>query len=166
MPSYKGFCICWNFILNQIISNGTSSQDVSITSVDSAIESSLKLTTANGGAKVFNDQSYLITANYTHRGGFTIPVPFFDNYKVNNQVNFTFNFDMNKNRTLQKALEATKFAETAFTSSWKSGIRLTYSFSQSVSGSMIWEYRESDSMHTGKKVDRDFGFDVNLAIRG
>jgi hypothetical protein len=31
---------------------------------------------------------------------------------------------------------------------------------------MIWEYRESDSMHTGKRVDRDFGFDVNLAIRG
>ena len=39
-------------------------------------------------------------------------------------------------------------------------------FSESVSGSMIWEYRESDSMHTGKRVDRDFGFDVNLAIRG
>jgi len=122
--------------------------------------------TVNGGAKVFNDQSYLLSANYTHRGGFIIPIPFFDNYKVNNQVNFTFNFDMNKNRTLQKAMEATKFAETAFTSSWKTGIRLTYSFSQSVSGSMIWEYRESDSKHTGKKVDKDFGFDVNLAIRG
>ncbi len=121
---------------------------------------------ANGGQKNFHDQSYLITANYTHRGGFTIPLPFFDNYKVNNQVNFTFNFDMNKNRTLQKAQEATKFAETAFTSSWKTGIRLTYSFSQSVSGSMIWEYRENDSKHTGKKIDRDFGFDVNLAIRG
>ena len=121
---------------------------------------------ANGGEKVFHDQSYLITANYTHRGGFTIPFPFFDNYKVNNQVNFTFNFDMNKNRTLQKAQEATKFAETAFSSSWKTGIRLTYSFSQSVSGSMIWEYRENDSKHTGKKIDRDFGFDVNLAIRG
>ena len=123
-------------------------------------------TTVNGGAKVFNDQSYLLSANYTHRGGFIIPIPFFDNYKVNNQVNFTFNFDMNKNRTLQKAMAATKFAETAFTSSWKTGIRLTYSFSQSVSGSMIWEYRESDSKHTGKKVDKDFGFDVNLAIRG
>ena len=121
---------------------------------------------ANGGKKIFHDQTYLITANYTHRGGFTIPLPFFDNYKVNNQVNFTFNFDMNKNRTLQKAQQATKFAETAFTSSWKTGIRLTYSFSQTVSGSMIWEYRESDSKHTGKKIDRDFGFDVNLAIRG
>ena len=123
-------------------------------------------TTVNGGAKVFNDQSYLLSANYTHRGGFIIPIPFFDNYKVNNQVNFTFNFDMNKNQTLQKAMAANKFAETAFTSSWKTGIRLTYSFSQSVSGSMIWEYRESDSKHTGKKVDKDFGFDVNLAIRG
>ena len=51
-------------------------------------------------------------------------------------------------------------------SSWKSGFRLTYSFSKSVSGSMVWEYRENDSKHTGKKVDRDFGFDVNLAIRG
>jgi hypothetical protein len=122
--------------------------------------------TANGGQKVFNDQSYLITANYAHRGGFTLPIPFFDNYKINNQVNFTFNFDMNKNRTLQKAQESTKFAETAFTSSWKTGIRLTYTFTKSVSGSMIWEYRESDSKHTGKKIDRDFGFDVNLAIRG
>ena len=122
--------------------------------------------TANGGQKIFNDQSYLLSANYAHKGGFSIPVPFFDNYKVNNQINFTFNFDMNKNRTLQKAQEATKFAETTFTSSWKSGLRLTYSFSKSVSGSMVWEYRENDSKHTGKKVDRDFGFDVNLAIRG
>ncbi|HIA83509.1 MAG TPA: cell surface protein SprA [Candidatus Marinimicrobia bacterium] len=121
---------------------------------------------ANGGQKIFQDQSYLITANYMHRGGFTIPLPFFDNYKVNNQVNFTFNFDMNKNRTLQKAQEATKFAETAYSSSWKTGIRLTYTFSKTVSGSMIWEYRENDSKHTGKKIDRDFGFDVNLAIRG
>ena len=122
--------------------------------------------TANGGQKIFNDQSYLISANYAHKGGFNIPLPFFDNYKVNNQVNFTFNFDMNKNRTLQKAQEAVKFAETTFTTSWKSGFRLTYSFSKSVSGSMVWEYRENDSKHTGKKVDRDFGFDVNLAIRG
>ena len=121
--------------------------------------------TANGGQKIFNDQSYLISANYAHKGGFNIPLPFFDNYKVNNQVNFTFNFDMNKNRTLQKAQEAVKFAETTFTTSWKSGFRLTYSFSKSVSGSMVWEYRENDSKHTGKKVDRDFGFDVNLAIR-
>ena len=122
--------------------------------------------TANGGQKIFNDQSYLLSANYSHKGGFTIPLPFLENYKVNNQVNFTFNFDMNKNRTLQKAQEAIKFAETTYMSSWKSGFRLTYSFSKSVSGSMVWEYRENDSKHTGKKVDRDFGFDVNLAIRG
>ncbi|MFQ6612649.1 MAG: cell surface protein SprA [Fidelibacterota bacterium] len=120
----------------------------------------------NGGQKLLSDRSYNATANYMRRGGFTIPIPFFNDFKVQNQVNFTFNFDMNKNRTQQKALQATKFAETAFTSSWKTGIRITYSFSNNVSGSIIWEYRESDSKHTGKKIDRDFGFDVNLAIRG
>ena len=58
--------------------------------------------TANGGQKVFNDQSYLITANYAHRGGFTLPIPFFDNYKINNQFNVPSNFDMNKKRTYKK----------------------------------------------------------------
>ncbi len=120
----------------------------------------------NGGQKLLTDRSITTTANYMRRGGFTIPIPFFNDFKVQNQVNFTFNFDMNKNRTQQKALQATKFAETAFTSSWKTGIRITYSFSNNVSGSIIWEYRESDSKHTGKKIDRDFGFDINLAIRG
>jgi hypothetical protein len=55
--------------------------------------------------KVFNDQSYLDYQQIMHiKGGFTISaLPFFDNYKINNQVNFTFNFDMNKNRTLTKS---------------------------------------------------------------
>jgi hypothetical protein len=35
-----------------------------------------------------------------------------------------------------------------------------------VSGSMIYGYHENESMTTGKKIDRDFGFDVNIAITG
>ncbi|MEE8437037.1 MAG: hypothetical protein V3S22_01740, partial [Candidatus Neomarinimicrobiota bacterium] len=121
---------------------------------------------ANGGQKLFQDQAYSATANYNKRGGFNIPLPFFDDLKIQNQVNFTFNFDMNKNRTYQKSLEAVKFAETAFTSNWKTGLRITYNFSTKISGSIIWEYRESDSKHTGRRIDRDFGFDINLAIQG
>jgi len=121
---------------------------------------------ANGGQKIFEDKAYSATANYNKRGGFNIPLPFFDDLKVQNQVNFTLNFDMNNNRTHQKTMEAVKYAETAFTSNWKTGLRITYSFSSKISGSLIWEYRESDSKHTGRRIDRDFGFDVNLAIQG
>jgi hypothetical protein len=31
---------------------------------------------------------------------------------------------------------------------------------------MIYGYHENKSMTTGKKIDRDFGFDVNIAISG
>jgi hypothetical protein len=52
---------------------------------------------------------------------------------------------MNKNRTLQKAQEATKFAETAFTSQLENRYTPHLFISKTVSGSMIWEYRENDS---------------------
>ena len=52
----KSVEVKWTGSSYKIISNGTSSQDVSVTSVDSAIESSLKLTTANGGVE--NDYSF------------------------------------------------------------------------------------------------------------
>ena len=44
--------------------------------------------------------------------------------------------------------------------------RISYQFSTKVSGGLRYEYRESDTRTTGRKIDRDFGFDVNLAISG
>jgi len=35
-----------------------------------------------------------------------------------------------------------------------------------VTGGLIYEYRVSDSKTTGRKLDRDFGFDINIAISG
>ena len=33
-------------------------------------------------------------------------------------------------------------------------------------GGLRYEYRESDSRTMGEKIDRDFGFDINIAITG
>jgi len=43
---------------------------------------------------------------------------------------------------------------------------VSYQFSTKVSGGLRYEYRESATRTTGRKIDRDFGFDVNLAISG
>ncbi|MDP6533427.1 MAG: cell surface protein SprA [Candidatus Marinimicrobia bacterium] len=120
----------------------------------------------NGGKKVNNDQSVTGTASYSHRGGFTIPVVFFRDFNIQNTVNFSLNFDMSESETKQKALNAENFALTAFNTSWRAAFRITYTFNTKVTGSMVYEYRETDSMTTGKKLDRDFGFDVNIAITG
>ncbi len=120
----------------------------------------------NGGKKVNNDQSVTGTASYSHRGGFTIPLVFFRDFNIQNTVNFSLNFDMSESETKQKALNAENFALTSFNTSWRAAFRITYTFNTKVTGSMVYEYRETDSMTTGKKLDRDFGFDVNIAITG
>jgi hypothetical protein len=30
----------------------------------------------------------------------------------------------------------------------------------------VFEYRENETKTTGKKIDRDFGFDINISISG
>ena len=54
----KSVIVKWTGTAYKIISNGTSSQDISITSVDSTIEANLKLTSTNSGAE--NDYSIII----------------------------------------------------------------------------------------------------------
>ena len=33
-------------------------------------------------------------------------------------------------------------------------------------GSLFYEYRENDTRLTGRRIDRDFGINLNVAIRG
>jgi opacity protein-like surface antigen len=88
-----------------------------------------------------------------------------DDWNVENNMNFTLNFDMNENETFASGNNV-DFTQQAFTSGWKTGMRISYSFSRNVTGGIIYEYRESNSKTTGRKIDRDFGFDINIAISG
>ena len=117
------------------------------------------------GLTLKKEQSVSMSSNYAHKGGFTLPIPFFDNYKVQNTMNFTLNVDYNSSQKLATK-NTTDLTEIGYNKSWKAGLRISYSFSSRVTGAVILEYRESDSKHIGKKIDRDIGFDLNLAISG
>jgi len=105
------------------------------------------------------------STSYSHKGGFTIPLPLMDDWNIQNNMNFTLNFDMNENETFASGNNV-DLTQQAFTSGWKTGLRISYSFSRNVTGGLIYEYRESNSKTTGRKIDRDFGFDINIAISG
>ncbi|MDA9934988.1 cell surface protein SprA [Candidatus Marinimicrobia bacterium] len=117
------------------------------------------------GLTIRKDHSYTSTASYTHRGGMTIPLPYYGNIKLNNNISFTLNFDMNDSKEF-KSGDKIDLEEGAFSSNWKTGLRISYQFSNKISGGLRYEYRESDSRTMGEKVDRDFGFDINIAITG
>ena len=117
------------------------------------------------GLTIRKNFSYTSTGTYTHRGGMTIPIPYYGDLRLNNNVSFTLNFDMNDSEEF-KSGDKVELEKGAFSSSWKAGLRISYQFSSKISGGLRYEYRESDSRTLGKKVDRDFGFDVNIAISG
>ena len=117
------------------------------------------------GLTIQNDNSYTSTGTYTHRGGINIPVPFYGDLNLNNTMSFTLNFDLNKSQE-ERSGNKTDLEVGSFSESWKAGLRMSYQFSTKVSGGIRYEYRESDTRTTGRKIDRDFGFDVNLAISG
>ena len=117
------------------------------------------------GLTIRKDHSYTSTASYTHRGGMTIPIPYYGNIKLNNNISFTLNFDMNDSKEF-KSGDKIDLEEGAFSSNWKTGLRISYQFSNKISGGLRYEYRETDSRTMGEKIDRDFGFDINIAITG
>lgn len=117
------------------------------------------------GLTIRQNWSVTSSTTYSHRGGMRIPVPYYGDLNLKNTMNFTLNLDMNDSKEF-KSGDKINLEEGAFSSSWKAGLRVSYQFSTKVSGSVIYEYRENENKTTGKKIDRDFGFDVNMSISG
>ncbi|RMF07577.1 MAG: hypothetical protein D6762_07200, partial [Candidatus Neomarinimicrobiota bacterium] len=117
------------------------------------------------GLSMRKENSWTASSSYNHRGGFTIPLPFMKDFRIQNNMSFTLNYDSNKSETFGSK-EENKFTRLTLNTMWKVGLRIQYSFTSKVTGGMNYEYRETETNATGKKIDRDFGFDLNLAISG
>ena len=63
----------------------------------------------------------------------TIPIPYYGDIKLNNNISFTLNFDMNDSKEF-KSGDKIDLEEGAFSSNWKTGLRISYQFSNKISG--------------------------------
>ena len=116
--------------------------------------------------RVKTDNTWTASTNYAHRGGFNLPLPFFRDFKFQNTINFTLTFDYSQSTTEERNDVQYDLSITDRRNSWKLSPRISYTFGKNVTGGIWYEYRESHSKIVGRKVDRDFGFDVNVPIRG
>ncbi|MBA7645173.1 hypothetical protein ES703_52926 [subsurface metagenome] len=109
-----------------------------------------------------------ITASvgYQHRGGFTIPLPFFDDIKMQNTINFNIDFDFTTNSTDARKGDVGDYTTRSWSKKWSIAPRITYTFTNKVTGGFRIVYEEHDDYVSGKRINRDFKFDVNIAIRG
>ncbi|MFC1618962.1 cell surface protein SprA [Candidatus Neomarinimicrobiota bacterium] len=109
-----------------------------------------------------------ITASlsYQHRGGMTLPLPFLENLTLNNTINLSLDFNLSSDLKEQLRGEAVKYTTTYKASGWSIKPQITYTFTDKVTGGFHILYEENDHYITGKRINRDFRFDVNIAIRG
>ena len=121
---------------------------------------------ANGGTSIVNDQNINASLTYQKKGGFTIPLPFLKDKRLENSMNFTMNFDYSSSITRGRNTADAKFAVQQENRNWKIEPRISYSFTKKVTGGLFYSYGESFNRRTGKRINRNGGFDVNIAIRG
>jgi hypothetical protein len=127
-------------------------------------------TSGGAGSSINLTRSINGSINYTKKGGLKIPLPFFGDKQLQNNIKFTMNFSLSENETMQsKAVansEKIEYTTTSKTSNWNLTPRINYSVSKNVTGSLFFKYSVSSSKQRGKNVTRDGGITVNIAIRG
>jgi cell surface protein SprA len=120
---------------------------------------------ANGLTYV-SDSSILASITYNFSKGIRVSLPFTErNISLKNNMNISLNFDISQKKE-EGSKDKINFVEQNFTNTRKSVLRLTYSLTDNVTGSLFYEYRENDTRLTGERIDRDFGVNINVAIRG
>jgi len=119
-----------------------------------------------GGTTKIDDAAISATINWQKKGGLTIPLPFLKDKRLENALTFSANIDYSTSQTRARNDNAKKFGITAKSRAWKTTPKINYTFSKKVTGGVFFEYGESYNKNTGQRITRNYGFDVNIAIRG
>ena len=104
-----------------------------------------------------------------NKNGFTIPLFFFRDFYIENDVTFNFNVNFDQSKTLISSFivgSEEDFNEQASSSNIMIKPDITYKFSRWVNGTIFYSYGISENKTTGKKKEQDFGFVINIKITG
>ncbi|NQT34530.1 cell surface protein SprA [bacterium] len=112
-------------------------------------------------------KEFRLSARYNSRKGFRIPIPVwpFKNRRFKNNTTFSVVYN-NRTSKSESSVDNSKFDLDREDSSWSFRPSIDYQFSNTVSGSFFYEYAVQRSVLTGKTFSQDFGFRVNISIRG
>ena len=122
----------------------------------------------NDGATTTRTYTDGINSSLTYRrtGGLSVPLFFFRDLNLENDV--TFKINVNYDKTYQKKRNTFEgdFLNGTYNNSFSFKPQLTYKFTNYVNGGVHFEYTISDSNTMQKRTFKDFGFDVHIKIAG
>jgi cell surface protein SprA len=109
-------------------------------------------------------QDLSITANYSKKGNFRIPLPILSRKRLENAIDFAITFTLGDNTTEKS--KGLGYEISAETSKWILKPTVKYSFSTRVRGGAYFEIGKTHNKLIGDTSFKEFGIDVNISIRG
>ncbi len=106
-----------------------------------------------------------VTATYSKRGNFKIPLPFFGNKRLKNNIDISLTYSQSLNKQ-DDSKNGINFTTTSETSKWMLKPDVNYSFSDKVRGGLFFEVGKTHNKLLGDTSYKELGITVNIAIRG
>ncbi|RMH96322.1 MAG: hypothetical protein D6681_12400 [Calditrichaeota bacterium] len=117
-----------------------------------------------GGINKREQSGLSISISYSVSKGFKLPLPFFKK-PLKNEISFSLTYDRTSTASFSKRSTEAEFEELEVNKSWKIRPAITYRFSQKVNGTAFYEQGSSTTKRTGTTNTKEFGINVNIAIR-
>ena len=106
---------------------------------------------------------------YSRSKGMYLPLPFFRDLDLQNTVSFSFNTNYDLSTQLvayQPIQDRSELVIDDYSSKLSLSPKMSYQFSKYVSGNVFYKYILTNDINTGRRDEKDFGFNVVIAIRG
>jgi len=120
------------------------------------------------------NQTLTSNATYSRRSGITIPLPFMDDFYLENNINFRFEFSYTSNQTISGTLSSISGTTAAYyqydapqyDTSWYLKPSIDYSFSDKITGNVGYQFIQSNQRVQGKTNTHLLNFGVKIQIKG
>ncbi|MBN2091536.1 hypothetical protein JW964_18125, partial [candidate division KSB1 bacterium] len=118
------------------------------------------------GANKRSSSDLSLTANYSKRGGFRIPLPIwpFKNKELKNNIDLSLTLSSTSNESFMT--REGKWIPKDSNEKWEFKPTMRYSFSDRVTGGMFFTVGKTKNKMIGDTSLQEFGIDVNISIRG
>ena len=107
--------------------------------------------------------------DFNRTGGLRIPIFFFRDFNIQNDINFGVDIIYDESETLMTSIiiqDEEDFNQQDLSKTWSVKPRISYSFTTYVTGDVYFNYIYTENKTTGSTEERDLGFNIRIKIKG
>ena len=107
--------------------------------------------------------------DFNRSGGLNLPIFFFRDFNIQNDINFGFDISYDRSETLMTSVlitDPSDFNQQELSKALSLKPKIGYSFTNYITGDIYFNYILTENKTAGRREERDFGFNLRIKIKG